>query len=175
MSEFGSKKIETNRLILRKITIEDSKAIYEGFVNQKEFLYYSNKKERTLKEQIDSLKEIDKKYENPDYYNWLITLKSNEVIGQIVANKYNIENSVIINYAIDNRYTCQGYMKEALKAVLDYLINQPNITSVYCGCCIENIASKKVMEKYMKFVKTIKNHVTLSDGLHDMHLYVVKK
>ena len=40
---------------------------------------------------------------------------------------------------------------------------------------VKNIKSKKVMEKYMTYVTTLKNNVTLSDGLHDMHLYVIKK
>lgn len=172
---FGSKTLISNRLLLRKIYQSDAKEIYEGFVNQDEFLYYANKKKRTLQEEIDSLKGIDKKYELDDYFNWIITLKeSGIIIGSINANKY-INDDLIISYAIDNRYTNNGYMKEALKIVLDYLLNQVKVDKVYCGCCIENIKSKKVMEKYMKYVTTLKNHVELSDGLHDMHLYVISK
>ena len=173
--KLGSKKLITDRLILRKIVIEDAKEIYEGFVNQSEFLYYSNKQKRTLKEQENSLIGIEKKYESDDYFNWLITLKDNgNIIGSINANKY-IEDSLIISYVIDNRYTNNGYMKEALKIVLDYLIYEVQVKQVFCGCIVENIKSKKVMEKYMTYVTTLKNNVTLSDGLHDMHLYVIKK
>ena len=172
----GSKTLESNRLVIRRIYISDAKEIFDGFVNQKEFLYWANKEERTLKQQIDSLNGIDEKYLNEFYFNWIITLKENgKIIGSINANKYEIKNSFIINYAIDNRYTNNGYMSEALKRVLDYLLEEVKIQKIYCGCCIENIASKKVMQKYMTFIKTIKNHVTLKDGLHDMHLYEISK
>ena len=172
----GSKTLISDRLILRKINQSDVKEIYEGFVNQKEFLYWANKKPRTLQQQIDSLKGIDKKYLRNDYFNWIITLKGNgKIIGSINACEYEIQDSVLINYAIDNRYINNGYMSEALKIVLDYLLNEVKISNVYCGCCIENIASKKVMEKYMQYVSTIKNHVTLVDGLHDMYLFKLSK
>lgn len=171
----GSKTLISDRLVLRKIYESDAKEIYDGFVNQEEFLYYANKEKRTLQEEIDSLKGIENKYESNNYFNWIITLKdTGKIIGSINANKY-INDDLIISYAIDNRYTNNGYMKEALKLVLDYLLNEVKVEKVYCGCCIENIKSKKVMEKYMNYVTTLKNHVTLKDGLHDMHLYVISK
>ena len=118
---------------------------------------------------------IDVKYQRDDYFNWIITLKDNNaIIGSINASKYE-EKYLILNYAIDNRYTNNGYMKEALKLVLDYLTNEVSIEKIYCGCCVENIKSKKVMEKYMDYVTTLKNHVILIDGLHDMHLYEYRK
>ena len=41
--KLGSKTLISDRLLLRKIKLDDAKEIYEGFVNQSEFLYYSNK------------------------------------------------------------------------------------------------------------------------------------
>ena len=173
--KLGSKTLISDRLLLRKIKLDDAKEIYEGFVNQSEFLYWANKKKRTLEEEIQSLDKIDEKYQRDDYFNWIITLKDNNaIIGSINASKYE-EKYLILNYAIDNRYTNNGYMKEALKLVLDYLTKKVNIEKIYCGCCVENIKSKKVMEKYMDYVTTLKNHVILIDGLHDMHLYEYRK
>ena len=103
----------------------------------------------------------------------LSIVKGEESLKKDLEIKENFDKAV--QDAIDNRYTNNGYMKEALKIVLDYLLNEVKVDKVYCGCCIENIKSKKVMEKYMKYVTTLKNHVELSDGLHDMHLYVISK
>ena len=87
MKEFGTKKIFTERLVLRKIHIEDSKEIYEGFVNQDEFCYYSNKKKRTLEEQMKSLEGIEDKYTDPFYFNWVIVEKdTNKIIFYINAH-----------------------------------------------------------------------------------------
>ena len=68
----GSKTLISDRLVLRKIYESDAKEIYDGFVNQEEFLYYANKEKRTLQEEIDSLKGIENKYESNNYFNWII-------------------------------------------------------------------------------------------------------
>ena len=80
MNNLGTKTMETERLILRRFTEDDAKEIYEGYVNQEGFLYYANKGKRTLEEEINSLKGIEDKYNNLEYYNWLITLKENKKV-----------------------------------------------------------------------------------------------
>lgn len=147
MNHLGTKTLTSERLVLRKITTGDALEIYDGFVNQKEFLYYANKNKRTLKQQVDSLKGIDEKYQNLKYYNWVITLKDNgKIIGSINAifDYFEDEKDVpMFNYAIDNRYVNKGYMSEALKTVIDYFFKEVKANKVICGCCIGNIASKK--------------------------------
>ena len=173
----GTKILETNRLILRKIKENDAEEIFLGFVNQDEFLYWTNKSKRTLEEQIASLKNIDEKYKNNNYYNWIITLKDNgKIIGSINAHYEEKENKVIISYGLDNRYFNNGYMTEALIKVIDYLHNEEMIKRIECGCCIENLASKKVIEKTNLIYEGIKkDEILLKDGYHDMHLYYLEK
>ena len=43
MRHNGTKKLETDRLLLRRIYKEDALEIYNGFINQERFLYYLNK------------------------------------------------------------------------------------------------------------------------------------
>ena len=100
--------------------------------NQKEFLYWANKKPRTLQQQIDSLKGIDKKYLRNDYFNWIITLKGNgKIIGSINACEYEIQDSVLINYAIDNRYINNGCNLETNKEVIDKVHNILSFEKLY--------------------------------------------
>ena len=42
MKHLGTKKLITERLILRQIEESDAEEIYNGFINQPEFLYYAN-------------------------------------------------------------------------------------------------------------------------------------
>lgn len=173
MKSIGTKEIKTERLLLRRFTEKDAKEIYEGYVNQKGFLYYANKKSRTLEEEIESLKGINEKYKNNDYYNWLITLKSNnKIIGAINLNVDKFNESVEFNYAIDERYQKKGYMTEALNEIKNYCLNEIEVNRIYGGCEINNIASKKVMEKCsFVYEGTLRNHLKLCDGYHDMHLF----
>ena len=175
MNHIGTKTIETDRLILRRFKEDDAQEIYEGYVNQEDFLYYANKEKRTLQEEIDSLKGIDEKYNNPEYYNWLITLKDNKkVIGAIHLNVDNYNESVEFNYAIDDRYQGNGYMTEALEAVKNYCLNEMKVNKIFGGCEVNNIASKKVMEKCnFIYEGTLRKHLKLRDGYHDMCIYSI--
>ena len=84
MNHLGTKVLQSKRLILRRFKEADAKEIYEGYVNQEGFLYYAHKEKRSLEEEKNSLKGIDEKYKNNNYYNWLITLKSdNKIIGAV--------------------------------------------------------------------------------------------
>ena len=176
MNHLGTVMLESDRLILRRIYESDAVEIYNGFVNQKDFLYYANKSKRTLQEEINSLKGINEKYKQKDYYNWVITLKdTKEIIGSINANLFGfiVDN---INYAIDERFTNNGYMSEALSVILKFFFEKVGVKEIYCGCCIENKASKKVMlNNKMKLVEIKKAYINLSDGYHDMYLFSLKK
>lgn len=171
----GTKVLESDRLILRRIKESDAEEIYNGFVNQEEFLYYTNKKKITLEEEKKSLIGIDEKYKKDNYYNWVITLKEdNKIIGAINLRLEDINETVEFNYAIDNRYTNKGYMTEALNLVKDYCLKELKINRFQGGCVIENLKSKRVMEKCgMTLEGTIRNYIILSDGYHDMYMFSI--
>ena len=148
MRHLGTRELQTERLLLRRIEEADAEELFRGFVNQREFLYYANKKERTLEEEKASLVGIREKYENDCYYNWLIALRDGgTIVGQIVlqVNEYN--DSVEFSYAIDNRHTGRGYMTEALERVKEFAFKELEVSRFQGGCCVENAASKRVMEK----------------------------
>ena len=173
MNNLGTKELTSDRLILRRFREDDAKEICEGYINQEKFLYYANKEKISLEEEINFLRKIEEKYKNNEYYNWLITLKdNNKIIGSVYLKTDNENESLELNYAIDDRYTNNGYMTEALNTVKNYCINDLCAKKVYGGCEINNIASKRVMEKCgFKYEKTLKDYLKLKDGYHDMYLY----
>ena len=174
MNNIGTKTLETDRLTLRRFKLEDAKELYEGYVNQEDFLYYANKEKISLQDEINSLKVIEEKYNNPEYYNWVITLKNGKIIGSINLNVDSLNESVMFNYAIDNRYKGNGYMTEALMIVKNYCLNEIKVNKISGGCEINNIASKRVMEKCgFIYEETIKNYLKLKDGYHDIYLYSI--
>ena len=169
----GTNNLASERLLLRRIKEEDALELYNGFVNQEGFLYYANKQKRTLEEEINSLKGIDSKYLKDDYYNWVITLKdTKEIIGSINLRVEEINETVEFNYVIDERFCGNGYMTEALNLVKDYCFNELDINRFQGGCCVENIASKRVMEKCnMECEGVLRNYIILCDGYHDMYMF----
>ncbi len=177
MEHLGTIMWTSKRLILRRFEEKDAEELYLGYINQKEFLYYANKERKTLEEEKMSLININNKYKDNNYYNWLITLKdTREIIGSINLRVIENNDSVEFNYAIDNRYTNKGYMTEALEIVKDFCLNKLKIQRFQEGCCIENIASKKVMEKCkMEYEGTLRKYIKLKDGYHDMCIYSIIK
>lgn len=175
MNHLGTKLLNTERLILRKFEEKDAEELFLGFVNQEEFLYYANKEKRTLEEEKKSLEGISKKYENKEYYNWLITLKdSGKIIGAINLRVNNYNDSVEFNYGVDNRFTNKGYMTEALCEIKRFCLEELCVKRFQGGCVIENIASKRVMEKCkMECEGVLKSYIKLKDGFHDMYMFSI--
>lgn len=175
MNHLGTKLLESDRLILRKFSEQDAEELFMGYINQDDFLYYANKEKRTLEEEKNILAKMCKKYENLDYYNWLITRKEDsKIIGSINLTVNERNDSVEFNYVIDNRYTNKGYMTEALLTIKDFCLNQLYVKRFQGGCCVENVASKKVMEKCnMQYEGTLREYIKLKDGYHDMYLFSV--
>lgn len=171
----GTKILESDRLVLRQFKENDAEEIYDGFINQKEFLYYANKKRKTLDEEKKFLVKIQEKYKSNDYYNWLITLKeSKKIIGTINLKVEEKNETVEVNYSIDNRYTTNGYMTEALNLVKDYCLNELKVNRFQGGCCVKNIASKRVMEKCgMQCEGILRKYIILDDGYHDMYMFSI--
>lgn len=173
MKHLGTKELETTRLKLRRFESKDAKEICEGYYNQEEFLYFANKTSRTVQEEKEAIARILERYKNESYYNWLIIQKeTNAIIGSINLVYFDRNDSVEVNYAIDNRFTKNGYMTEALIAVKDFILNEIGLKRFQGGCCTENIASKRVMEKSgMKLEGTLQKYVKLKDGYHDMYMF----
>ena len=175
MNHLGTITIQSERLILRPFKENDAEELYNGYMNQEEFLYYANKEKKSIEEIKEILERKAERYQNTDYYNWVITLKeSGNIIGAINLNVNNYNDSVEFNYAIDNRYINNGYMTEALEKMKDFCLDELNVNRFQGGCCIENVASKRVMEKCnMKYEGTLRQYIKLKDGYHDMHMFSI--
>ncbi len=174
MYHLGTIKISTERLVLRQFNSNDAIGIFNSYINDEKFLYYANKEKVSLEQIKQWLSSIDKKYENKEYYNWVITLKDNEVIGAINLRVDNDNDLVCLNYAIGNRHNNRGYMTEALNAVKDFTSNNLKVRKIIGGCELNNIALQRVMEKCgFKFEEARENELLLKDGFHDLKIFSI--
>lgn len=150
MKHLGTRLLEAERIILRKITIEDCTAMYNHWACLEEcskFFPWSPVKDMdTYKEKVASWVA---NYENQLYFNWIIELKKNkEVIG--IINLHNIDeiNQVAeTSYILCPRYWGNGIMTEALNRVLQYAFEELEINRVQADVFQGNDASDKVLMK----------------------------
>lgn len=139
--------IETNRLILKEITL-DAYEDYFTNVRQYDLLYkYFNKVAPTaaslVKEQIE---EWTEKYKDHPY-QWFIYLKgTGEVIGRIDLHNYRLDyKNADIGYELGPNYWHHGYMRETVEAVLKYLFRNTDIHLIQAITNIDNFYSQKVL------------------------------
>ena len=142
-------KLETERLILRDLEIDDAKLFYEMSIEEKITNYQKwflgkNGYKQWVEDTIDHNNRI------PRFaYNLTIVLKNNgKAIGWIGWGTGDLEKREYdFGYSLLPEYWNKGFMTEALKCGIDYMSNKLNATIISGKCVDENIGSARVMEK----------------------------
>lgn len=175
MKHLGTKRIETERLILRRFTLEDAEKMYCNWAGDPEvtrFLLWQTHKDVEHTRSI--LKEWVSSYENEDKYEWCIAKKENdEPIGSIGAFNYNEEvQSIEIGYCISKAYWHQGITSEAMRAVMDYLLHEVGVARIEARHDPKNPHSGSVMRKCgLKYEGTKIHGDWNNSGICDCALY----
>ncbi|MBQ2873209.1 MAG: GNAT family N-acetyltransferase [Bacilli bacterium] len=151
MNFIGSKKIETDRLILRPTEESDLKTLWGILLDTGVNKYYlTSKINRDWdKEKLFQMKKLEHANDN-DMFQWSIIKKdTKECIGQIsVQEKEDMSKDIRdIGWFISSEEQRKGYAYEAANAILNYMFNEVEITKIDTSAAIENIASWKLMEK----------------------------
>ena len=140
--------LETERLILRPLTLNDSEHIFKTWTSDPDvakFMIWDV--HETIDETINWLKSEVNAIDSDNNYTWGMVLKENtELFGTIGLNKK--DNGIFsLGYNIAKAYWGKGFTTEAGKTVLDFASKTLNIKQFSCRHANENIASMKVMKK----------------------------
>lgn len=150
LTHVGTKKIDTNRLLLRKFKVSDVEEVFKNWANDEEVTRYLTwKPHGNLNVTKVLLNQWILDYEISNTYNWAIELKNTgDVIGGIGIVNIDEENlSCEIGYCLSKKYWGLGIMSEALKSVINYLFSQVKFNRIVAKHHTDNIASGKVMIK----------------------------
>lgn len=103
LKEIGMKTLETNRLILRKFTLDDVEDMYNNWGTDPEtcrMLSWNVHKDKD--ETASVISNWIKEYENPFSFNWVVELKeTKQIIGNISTVEWKVEDEVCeIGYCI---------------------------------------------------------------------------
>jgi [ribosomal protein S5]-alanine N-acetyltransferase len=140
-------RIETARLTLRKPVAEDTARIYEAYARDPEVTRYLTwRPHRAVADGEEPAAHRLAAWESGKYFSWVITLPDDgELVGMISIRPDGWR--VDLGYVLGRRFWGRGYMTEAARAVLDYLMTEPEVFRVWAVCDVENLASARVMEK----------------------------
>ncbi len=150
MEKIGTKRIDTERLILRKFTLDDAEDMYNNWASDPEvtkFLTWSPHGSADFTRTL--LEDWISRYEEGDYFNWVIEYKeTGRAIGNISVVKLDEKvDAAEIGYCMSRSYWGQAIMPEALKAVIDYLFDEAGLNRVAACHDSNNPKSGRVMEK----------------------------
>ena len=105
---------------------------------------------------------------------WVITRRGEDrAIGAIGAT---VEGTaVLLGYVLGKRHWNLGYMSEAVGAVIAWGLAQPRIHRVWAVCDVENVGSRRVMEKAGMeregILRRWSLHPNISDAPRDCFVY----
>ena len=143
--EFTVPTIETERLILRPLTIDDAEAAFEWTGDErvaKYMIYSTHESIETTKEWLNSIKVSYEKYEFG-----FVRKSDNKLIGAGSIRFHSDSEQWEIGYNI--RFDCwnMGYTTEASLAMMNFVREKHNAHRFSAICAVENIGSARVMEK----------------------------
>ena len=143
------KKINTERLILRKFKLEDAEEMFRNWAtDSKTTLYLTWDPHNSVEETKGLIKIWIESYKDGGL-NWIVEEKSSkEVIGNIAVMDYEEETKTCeLGYCYGSKFWGKGYASEALESVIKFLFEELNIQNITAFHIGENTASGRVMEK----------------------------
>ena len=174
----GTQIIETARLILRRAVIDDAEIMFRNWANDADVTKYLTwLPHGNIEVTKTLLASWVESYEKDDYYQWMIVLKeTDEPIGSLMVTTTGRAKSAHVGYCIGKAWWHQGYMSEALKAVIDFLFDEVGYHRVESLHDPNNPHSGNVMMKCgMKYEGTLRQADRNNQGICDACYYGLLK
>lgn len=175
MQHKGTVRIETQRLILRRIIMTDVEPAFRNWEsdgNTTKYLRWTAAKDIATVENVT--RAWVENYSDPAFYQWVIVPKAlNEPIGTIsVVDMDERTEKVHIGYCIGSRWWRMGYTSEAFAAIIPFLFEQVKVQRIEAQHDPNNPGSGAVMRKCgLKYEGTLRKADWNNQGIVDAAMY----
>ena len=179
----GTIELKTERLILRKVKLDDVKDIYNKLATDEKIIDFlswnDNPSIEFTKKMVEDI--LEEYTTEKAIYKWIIEEgNTNQIVGMILMDTFNEERLVAeIDYCIASNYRGNGYATEALKKVIEYLIFEVGFFRIEAVHNMNNEASGKVMQKAgMKYEGTLRGRaisLNAEGNPDDLKMYAIIK
>lgn len=177
MKHLGTQTIETKRLLLRRFTMEDDRAMYGNWASDPEVTKYLTwPAHESVAVTRAVLQGWTAGYADDGCYQWAIALKeSGEPIGSIsVVHCDGRTEKAELGYCIGRPWQRQGLMTEALGAVVAFLFDEVGLRRVEAKHDVRNPRSGAVMRRCgMRYEGTARQAAWDNQGICDVDCYAV--
>ena len=168
--------LETERLILRKMTLDDAKAVF-AYASDPEVTHYVIwEMHRTIEDSTAFLELALGKYESGGEPDWGIVYKGGHCfVGTCGFVNWEDDHArAEIGYVLHKDYWGRGLMPEAVRAMIGFGFRKMGLNRIEARCIAKNTASARVMEKAgMTYEGTLREREFVKGAYRDMKLYSV--
>jgi RimJ/RimL family protein N-acetyltransferase len=159
--------------------MEDAPILFAAYMRDPAVTHYLRwRPHKELSEALDFLGECIAAWEEGTRFPCVIALKgTDEPFGMI---DFHVNAATVgVGYVIARSRQGKGYATEALCAVIEWAFQQPSIHRVNASTDVDNIASRRVMEKAGMqregLLRKYMVHPDISDVPRDCYLYAIVK
>lgn len=170
--------LTTERLILRKITIEDIDDMYAYASNDEVSKYLTWETHRNITDTKDYIKLILNNYKNNKIAPWGIEHKeTKKMIGSIdFVNWFPNDKVAEIGYVLSQDYWGKGLMTEAARELIAFGFEKMDLIRIQARCFTKNFGSERIMQKTGMTLEGIMRKAMFTKGAHqDIKLYSILK
>jgi len=171
----GTQTIATERLTLRRFTIEDAENMYYNWASDPEVTRYLTwQPHKSVEETAEILQQWEAGYSKNEFYQWAIELNDIEQpIGSISVVSLNEDvQSAELGYCIGKSWWHQCYTTEAVEAVVRFLLAEVGAGRVWAQHDVANPNSGEVMKKAgMDYEGTLRQSLKDNQGIVDSAIY----
>lgn len=175
MRHTGTQTIATERLTLRRFTIEDAENMYYNWASDPEVTRYLTwQPHKSVEETAEILQQWEAGYSKNEFYQWAIELNDIEQpIGSISVVSLNEDvQSAELGYCIGKSWWHQGYTTEAVEAAVRFLLAEVGAGRVWAQHDVANPNSGEVMKKAgMDYEGTLRQSTRNNQGIVDAAVY----
>ena len=168
--------LETERLLLRKITPADEADVFAYGSDPEVSKYMPWEPHQSLEDTRAYLATVFERYRQHTPGPWGIVHKGDaKLIGTCAYHDWQRnDRRAEIGYVLSRSYWGQGYMAEATRAIIAFGFREMNLNRVQAMCDVPNIGSARVMEKIgMRFEGVLREYFFEKGRYIDLKLYSI--
>jgi [ribosomal protein S5]-alanine N-acetyltransferase len=142
-------ELETERLVLRALAVDDASAIYRIMADPSAMRYFGRAPMTSLDQAVQRIRDTEKAFEEHEGVRWAITLRGHsQLIGtcgfwRLMKDHHRAE----IGYELAPEFWGRGIMPEAVGAALGFGFATLGLHSVEAHIHPDNTGSRRVLEK----------------------------
>lgn len=166
--------IRTERLLLSPLTQSDDSDVFKMRTTAQMIAYTDSKLDESIEETRSYIEKMNKGIEEGKWFIWAIRESvSDRFMGSLSLWNFNENRTTAeLGYGLMPEYQGQGYMKEALEAVIDFAFLDLGLETLEAYTEKENEASIALLKKLdFLYTETIEEKGYFSNKVFHMAIY----